>query len=134
MAVAGLVLANMILAYRLLDEDRSLIAVALGRSEQSGEGGTAFRRLSAALDNPSSSEIGVPLPTTGNGNEAGPSGIAEASSTTLTASRPVTAGSDTSPSSSPGSSSNGSNSSDGGSVNGSSDDSNEGDDNESGDD
>ena len=126
-AVAGFVLANMILAHQLLGEDRSAIAVAPARSEHGGEGSsTAFERLHAALDNLSSSKIGVPLPTTGGANQAGPGGIAEASSTTFTASRPVTTESDTSSSSNPGSNSSGSNSSDEVSVNGSNGDVNEG--------
>jgi hypothetical protein len=125
-AVAGFVLANMILAYQLLGEDRSSIAVVRARSEHGGAGSTAFERLNEALDNLSSSKLGVPLPTTANANQAGRSGRAESFSTTFTASRLVTSGSDASSSSSPGSSSRGSTSSDEGSMNESTDDSNEG--------
>ena len=49
MAVAGLVFANMILAYRLLGEEHSPVAVVLGRAEQNGEGSPAFERLREAL-------------------------------------------------------------------------------------
>jgi hypothetical protein len=70
-AVAGFVLANMILAYQLLGEDRSSIAVVRARSEHGGAGSTAFERLNEALDNLSSSKLGVPLPTTANANQAG---------------------------------------------------------------
>jgi len=106
-AVAGLVLANMILAYRLLSEDRSPIAVVLGGAGQIGEGSTALGRLRAALDNLSRDEVGVALAANGTANDARQSGSEQGFSTTLTA---FVAGSDTDPSSSPGSSSSGSSS------------------------
>ena len=81
-AFAGLLLANMVLAYRLLGEDGVAIDMVSGKPQQR-EGGTAFEKLRATLDNLSRSGIGVPLLTIGIANQADPSGTVEASSATF---------------------------------------------------
>jgi hypothetical protein len=109
LAVVGLVLANMIVAYRLLGEEDSSVAVVLGKAQQHGEG-SAFERLREALDNLSRDEIGAPILINGGTSEAPPSYMAQLS-TPLTVSKSVVAGSDSSSNSS-GSGSSGSGSDD----------------------
>jgi hypothetical protein len=98
LAVVGLVLANMIVAYRLLGEEDSSVAVVLGKAQQHGEG-SAFERLREALDNLSRDEIGAPILINGGTSEAPPSYMAQLS-TPLTVSKSVVAGSDSSSNSS----------------------------------
>ena len=99
LAVAGLVLANMIVAYRLLGEQDSSVAVVLGKAEQHGEG-SAFERIRDALDNLSRDEIGAPILLNGDTSKAPPSYMAQELSTPLTVSKSVVAGSDSSSNSS----------------------------------
>jgi hypothetical protein len=128
LAVVGLVLANMIVAYRLLGEEDSSVAVVLGKAQQHGEG-SPFERLREALDNLSRDEIGAPILINGGTNEAPPSYMAQLS-TPLTVSKSVVAGSDSSSNSS-GSGSSGSGSDDEGDEDeGSHESSDEGDDSE----
>ena len=132
LAVVGLVLANMIVAYRLLGEEDSSVAVVLGKAQQHGEGSAFGKRLREALDNLSRDEIGAPILINGGTSEAPPSYMAQELSTPLTESKSVVAGSDSSSNSS-GSGNSGSGSDDEGDDNeGDEDegDEDEGDDNE----
>ena len=95
LAVVGLVLANMILTYRLLGEADSSVAVVLGKAEQHGKG-SAFERLREALDNLSRDEIGAPILMSGGISEAPRSFMAQELSTPPTVSKSVVAGSDSS--------------------------------------